>query len=61
LPTVLSLPPKPTYTYDNYAEELKQRLRATQQVAKSHINQAKIKAKICADKDTNTKTFKIRE
>jgi len=35
LPTALSLPPKPTYTYDNYAEELKQRLRATQQVTKS--------------------------
>jgi len=33
-------------------------LRATQQVAKSHINEAKIKAKI-ADQDTNTKTFKI--
>jgi len=32
-------------------------LRATQQVAKSHINEAKIKAKIYADK--NTKTFKI--
>jgi len=42
LPMALSLPPKPTYTYDNYAEELKQRLRATQQVAKSHINEAKI-------------------
>jgi len=59
LPTALSLPPKPTYTYDDYAEELKQRLRATQQVAKSHINEAKIKAKIYADQDTNTKTFKI--
>jgi len=55
LPMALSLLPKPTYTYDNYAEELKQRLRATQQVAKSHINEAKIKAKMYADKDTNTK------
>jgi len=53
LPTALSLPLKPTYTYDNYAEELKQRLRATQQVAKSHINEAKIKAKIYADQDAN--------
>jgi len=61
LPTALSLPSKPTYTYDNYAEELKQRLRATQQVAKSHINKAKIKAKIYADRDSNTKTFKIED
>jgi len=57
----LSLPSKPTYIYNNYAKELKQRLRATQQVAKSHINKAKIKAKIYTDKDTNTKTFKIRD
>jgi len=59
LPTALSLSPKPTYTYDNYAEELKQRLRATQQVAKSHINEAKIKAKKYADQDANIRTFKI--
>jgi len=59
LPTALSLPPKPTYTYDDYAEELKKRLRATQQVAKSHINEAKIKDKTYADQDTNIKTFKI--
>jgi len=59
LPTALSLPPKPTYDNDNYAKELKQRLRATQQVAKSHINEAKIKAKIYANQDSNIKTFKI--
>jgi len=58
LPTALSLPPKPTYTYD-YAEELKQKLRATQQLAKAHLNEAKIKAKMYADKDINLKTFKI--
>jgi len=28
-------------------------------VAKSHINEAKIKTKTYADQDTNTKTFKI--
>jgi len=45
------------HIYNNYAEKLKQRLRATQQqVAKLHINEAKIKAKIY--KNTNTKTFK---
>jgi len=36
LPTALSLPPKSTYSYDDYAEELKQKLRATQQLAKAH-------------------------
>jgi len=39
------------HTPGNYAEELKQRLRATQQIAKLHINEAKIKAKIYADKN----------
>jgi len=38
-----------TYIYDNHAEELKQRLRAIKQ-AKSHVNEAKIKAKMYADK-----------
>jgi len=59
LPTALSLPPKPTYLYDDYAEELKQKLRATQQLAKAHLNEAKIKAKMYTDKDINLKTFKI--
>jgi len=57
LPTALSLPPRPTYSY--YAEELKQKLRATQQLAKAHSKEAKIKAKMYADKDVNSKTFKI--
>jgi len=40
-------------------EELKQKLRATQQLAKTHLNKAKIKAKSHADKTTNVRTFKI--
>jgi len=52
-PTALSLPPKSTYTYDDYAQ-LKQRLRVTQQLAKTHLNEAKIKAKTYADKNTNS-------
>jgi len=59
LPTALSLPPKLTYSYDDYVEELKQKLRATQQLAKTHLNKAKIKAKSHADKTTNVRTFKI--
>ncbi|KAL6264195.1 hypothetical protein P5V15_004276 [Pogonomyrmex californicus] len=35
------------------------RLRATQKLAKEHIREAKQKAKNYADKNTNTKTFKV--
>jgi len=59
LPMALSLSPKPTYSYDDYAEELKQKLRATQQLAKGHLHEVKIRAKTYADKNINFKTFKI--
>lgn len=47
LPTTLSQPPRPTYTYEDYTNELKEKLRAhiTQQVAKEHICNEKMKAK----------------
>ncbi|KAL6265720.1 hypothetical protein P5V15_002522 [Pogonomyrmex californicus] len=60
LPTALTAQSKPYYTYDNYAQELK-RLRATQKLAKKHIREAKQKAKYYADKNTNTKTFRVRD
>ncbi|KAL6259375.1 hypothetical protein P5V15_009293 [Pogonomyrmex californicus] len=44
LPPALTAPPKP-YTYNNYAQELRERLRATQKLAKEHIREAKQKAK----------------
>ncbi|XP_070171358.1 uncharacterized protein [Polyergus mexicanus] len=50
LPTSLTRQPKPTYNYDDYAQELKERLRATSQLAKEHIKEKKIKAKKQYDK-----------
>jgi len=41
LPTALSKQPKPTYSYDDYAQELRERIRATNQLAKDHLKQEK--------------------
>lgn len=59
LPTALTTPPKPTYTYDNYAQELKERIRATNQIAKEHIREEKIKVKEQYDKRAKQTTFKV--
>jgi len=45
LPTALTKLPKPTYNYD-YAQELKERLRTTNRLAREHIKDEKTKAKI---------------
>lgn len=34
LPTALKVPPRPTYSYDDYAQEIRERLRATNEVAR---------------------------
>ncbi|XP_011701035.1 PREDICTED: uncharacterized protein LOC105457834 [Wasmannia auropunctata] len=44
-----TLPPKPWYSYDDYTHELRERLRATHQVAKQYVKEAKTKAKDYAD------------
>lgn len=49
----------PTYNYDDYAQELKERLRATNQFAKEHIKEEKLKAKKQYDKNTKEAHFKI--
>ncbi|KAM0724355.1 Retrovirus-related Pol polyprotein from transposon 17.6 [Formica fusca] len=59
LPTSLTRPPKPTYNYDDYAQELKERLRATNQLAKEHIKEEKFKAKKQYDKSTKEIKFKV--
>ncbi|XP_018402807.1 PREDICTED: uncharacterized protein LOC108779800 [Cyphomyrmex costatus] len=59
LPTSLTTPPKPSYTYDDYAQELKERLRATNQIAREHIKEEKIKAKEYHDKKAKEIKFKI--
>ncbi|EFN66432.1 Retrovirus-related Pol polyprotein from transposon 412, partial [Camponotus floridanus] len=58
IPTALTKPPKPTYNYDDYAQELKERLRATNQLAKEHLKEEKFKAKKY-DKSTKEVHFKI--
>ncbi|KAM0735324.1 Transposon Ty3-I Gag-Pol polyprotein [Formica fusca] len=59
LPTALTTPPKPTYTYDNYVQELKERIRATNQIAKKHVREEKIKVKEQYDKRAKQTTFKV--
>jgi len=59
LPTALIKPPKPTYSYDDYAQELRERLRATNQLAKDRLKEEKFKAKLQYDKSVNEKIFKV--
>jgi len=60
LPTALTKQPKPTYFYDDYAQELLERIRATNQLAKDHLKQKKIKAKLQYDKSVNEKNIQSR-
>lgn len=41
LPLALANPSKSFYTYDDYAQELKQRLRTSNQIAKEHLKKEK--------------------
>jgi len=50
LPTSLIKPPKLTYNYDDYAQELKERLRTTTQLARERVKEEKAKAKQQYDK-----------
>ncbi|KAL6266160.1 hypothetical protein P5V15_003020 [Pogonomyrmex californicus] len=45
LPTALTSSPKPSYTYDDYAQELRERIRAANQIAKESVKEEKQKAK----------------
>jgi len=59
IPTALKKPPKPTYNYENYAEELKEKIRATNQIARENIREEKQKSKKHYDKSTKEIEFKI--
>ena len=59
LPTALSKPPKLTYSYEDYAQELRERIRATNQVAREHTKHEKEKAKQQFDKKANRETFRV--
>jgi len=58
LPTALTKPPKPTYNYNDYAQELKERLRATNLNAKENLKE-KSKAKGYYDKTAKETKFKV--
>jgi len=57
--TTLTKQPKSTDSYDDYAQELRERIRATNQLVKDHLKQEKIKAKQQYDKSINKKTYKV--
>ena len=59
LPTTLLKEPEPSYTYDNYAQELKERLRAANQVAKENLKEEKQKAKQYSDRKSKKIHFKL--
>ena len=59
IPTALTKPPKETYSYEDYAQELRERIRATNLIAKENIQQAKTQAKIQYDKTANKKEFRV--
>ena len=59
IPTALTKPPQPTYNYADYAQELKERLRATNQVAKDNLTEKKLKSKEHYDRTAKETKFKI--
>lgn len=59
LSSSILLPLKITYTLDNYANEVKERLRATYQVAREYIKKEKEKGKRYYDRKSNPQKFQI--
>ena len=59
LPSTLSTPPKLTYSYDNYAKELRERIRASNRVAKENLKEEKEKAKEYQDRKAKEIRFKV--
>jgi len=59
LSTAMTKLPKPIYNYDDYVQELKKMLKATNRLAREHIKDEKIKAKLQRDKKAKEVTFKI--
>jgi len=50
IPSALSSPPKLSYTYDEYAQELRERLRTNRIVKEKNLKEEKQKAKEYHDK-----------
>jgi len=47
------------YSYDDYAQGVRERLRATNQLAKDRLKEEKFKSKLQYDKNVNEKIFKV--
>lgn len=58
LPFAVTKPPKPTYSYDHYAQELRERIRAINQVAREHLKQEKERTKQHHDKGLRLEDFR---
>jgi len=59
LSSALSNSPKPSYTYDNYAQELHERLRTTNRIAKENLKEEKQKVKKYHNKKAKEIEFKV--
>lgn len=59
LPTSLKKNPEPSYTYDDYARGLRERLRASNLMAKENLQQAEEKSKIEYDRESKHTEFKV--
>jgi len=59
LSSALSNSPKPSYTYDDYTQELKERLQIANQIANENLKNEKQKAKEYHDKKAKTVYFKV--
>jgi len=51
-------PPKLSYTYDDYAQELREKLRTTNRIARENLKEEKQKVKEYHDKKVREKEFK---
>lgn len=60
IPTALTRPPKLTYSY-NYAQELRERLRATNKITKENVKEEKEKAKLQYDRNAKETKFKVED
>ena len=58
LPSALLTKPRTTYTYDDYAQELRERIRAANQVAKENLRKEKQKVKNYHDRKAKEVTFR---
>lgn len=61
VPTSLTKPPQPQYNYDDYQEELKQRLREAHRIARESLMRNKIKTKASYDQTTNPITIHVND